>query len=306
MFFSSLENIFVLYFTEELLYSENTATNIYHGFTMTTFFLCLVGAIVADSVLGKFRTLLYSSILTVIGSVIISSSSVPNFLPMRSVTMVSLVLIVIGIGGTKSCASPFGGDQFKPNQKTELRRYFSFYIMIYRTGMLMASIIIPILRAKVHCFGESTCYPLAYGSNSIILILTLVIFIFGHPTYIINPPSKNILSEGFKCTIHAIIRKIKLRKVVTKKDWLDYADDKFDRQLIYDIKILFRIIPVILFLPMIFAFRFLRFSSYILQATKLDNRVVVAETHCCLCTNNVIVHSSRISTVVIRETSLKL
>ncbi|XP_023231173.1 solute carrier family 15 member 1-like [Centruroides sculpturatus] len=274
LFFSSLQNTFILYFTEELLYSDNTGTNIYHGFTMTIYFFCLVGAIVADSVLGKFRTLLYSSILTVIGCVIISLSSVPNFLPMRSITMVSLVVIVIGIGGTKPCLSSFGGDQFKPNQKTELQRYFSFHVMIYKTGTLMSSFIIPILRAKVHCFGESTCYPLAFGFNSIILILTLVIFIFGHPSYKINPPSKNVLFEGFKCTIHAIIRKIKLRKVVTKKDWLDYADDKFDRQLIYDIKRLFRIISVFLFLPMISAVHYLRFSSFILQATKLDNRVL--------------------------------
>ncbi|XP_023221491.1 peptide transporter family 2-like [Centruroides sculpturatus] len=128
--------------------------------------------------------------------------------------------------------------------------------------------------AKVHCFEESTCYPLAFGFNLIILALALVCFLIGHPMYKMNPPSGTVLSKGVKCTIHAVVRKIRLRKVVIKEHWLDYADDKFDAQLIFDIKILLRVVLIYLLLPMILALFFLRFSSFILQATKLNNRVL--------------------------------
>ncbi|XP_023213671.1 peptide transporter family 1-like, partial [Centruroides sculpturatus] len=138
--------ILILYLTQELLYSENTGTNIYHAFSMTTFFLTLFGAILADTFLGKFRTILYGFIFDVIGCIVISLSSVPNFLPMRSLTIISLVVIAFGIGGTRPCIPSFGGDQFKTNQITELRRFFSFYVISCRMGMLTSSFLIPFLR----------------------------------------------------------------------------------------------------------------------------------------------------------------
>ncbi|XP_023231185.1 peptide transporter family 1-like [Centruroides sculpturatus] len=54
-FYVSLLNILILYFTQELLYDDNEATNIYHTFSMATFFVSLLGAALADTVLGKFR-----------------------------------------------------------------------------------------------------------------------------------------------------------------------------------------------------------------------------------------------------------
>lgn len=47
--------ILALYLTQKLNYSEDTATVIFHLFTTFVYFMCIFGAIVADSWLGKFK-----------------------------------------------------------------------------------------------------------------------------------------------------------------------------------------------------------------------------------------------------------
>ncbi|XP_067119356.1 peptide transporter family 1-like [Centruroides vittatus] len=273
-FYISLLNILILYLTQELLYDDNEAINIYHALSMATFFVSILGAILADNVLGKFRTISYMLILTIFGCLILTMASVPNFLPMRLTTMVSLIVICIGIGAVQPCLRVFGGDQFQTNQKIELRRFFSHFSISLRFGSMLSMILVPIFRAKIHCFGESTCYPLAFGFNLIILILTLVIFLIGYPTYKINPISGSVLLNGIKCIMHAVARKIKLRKVVIKNHWLDYADDEFDSQTIFDMKVTLRVVLILLTSSVIVAFTLLRGSSFILQATKLQNTVL--------------------------------
>lgn len=47
--------ILVLYMTIKLGYNDNTATVLFHVFTSLVYFFPIMGAIIADSYLGKFR-----------------------------------------------------------------------------------------------------------------------------------------------------------------------------------------------------------------------------------------------------------
>jgi len=47
--------ILVLYLTRILYYTDDAATVLYHTFTSLVYFMCIFGAIIADSWLGKFR-----------------------------------------------------------------------------------------------------------------------------------------------------------------------------------------------------------------------------------------------------------
>ncbi|XP_011306527.1 peptide transporter family 1-like [Fopius arisanus] len=62
-----MRTILALYLKNKLDYSDNTATVIYHIFTMFVYFFPLLGAMLADSVLGKFRTIFYLSIVYALG-----------------------------------------------------------------------------------------------------------------------------------------------------------------------------------------------------------------------------------------------
>lgn len=62
------------------MYSENTSTVIYHIFTMFVYFFPLFGAILADSWLGKFRTIFYVSIIYAIGQLLLAMSAAPTLI----------------------------------------------------------------------------------------------------------------------------------------------------------------------------------------------------------------------------------
>ena len=51
----SISAVLILYLTTQLRFSDDNATAIYHTFTMLCYFLPLLGAIIADSCLGKYR-----------------------------------------------------------------------------------------------------------------------------------------------------------------------------------------------------------------------------------------------------------
>lgn len=68
--------ILVLYMTRKLLFDDDTATIIYHGFTTLVYFCCVVGAIIADSWWGKFHTILWLSMVYVCGSTVITIGAI--------------------------------------------------------------------------------------------------------------------------------------------------------------------------------------------------------------------------------------
>ena len=58
--------------------AEDVSTILYHTFIFLSYFTSLFGAFLADSFLGKFRTIFYISIIYAIGQVILAAGAVPN------------------------------------------------------------------------------------------------------------------------------------------------------------------------------------------------------------------------------------
>lgn len=137
--------------TKKLLMDQDTATIIYHAFTMMVYFLCILGAILSDTWLGKFNTILYLSIVYAIGNIIVSLGAIPmlNFSASTSL-FIGLVLIAIGSGGIKPCVSAFGGDQFKlPEQAVQMASFFSLFYFSINFGSFISTGATPILREDI-------------------------------------------------------------------------------------------------------------------------------------------------------------
>ena len=58
--------------------AEDLATSLYHGFVFFCYFTSLFGAYLADSFLGKFKTIFYISIIYTIGQAVLSLGSFPD------------------------------------------------------------------------------------------------------------------------------------------------------------------------------------------------------------------------------------
>lgn len=165
----------MLYLNEKLGYNENEASALYHGFTMMVYFLCIVGGVVSDVWLGKFKTILYLSMIYVVGCVAVSTSAIPTIgLSPKTILIIGLLLIAIGSGGIKPCVSAFGGDQFKlPEQADQLAMFFSLYYFSVNLGSVVSTVLTPALRSDVQCFGENDCYSLAFGVPAILMIAAI-------------------------------------------------------------------------------------------------------------------------------------
>ncbi|PZC71469.1 hypothetical protein B5X24_HaOG213365, partial [Helicoverpa armigera] len=193
--------ILSLYLRDKLGYSDNGATVIYHVFTMFAYFFPLLGAMIADGWLGRFRTILYLSLVYAAGSTLISISAMPQLnIPTMEFTILALLLIAFGTGGIKPCVSAFGGDQFKlPEQERYLGYFFSLFYFAINAGSLISTFLTPILRADVHCFGDNDCYSLAFGVPGILMIVSIIFFVAGKKLYIIKKPAGNVLGKVSTC-----------------------------------------------------------------------------------------------------------
>ncbi|XP_075155067.1 peptide transporter family 1 [Haematobia irritans] len=267
-----MRTILVLYLSRQLNYSDDTATVIFHIFTMFVYFLCILGAIISDSWLGKFKTILYLSLVYVCGSVLVTLGAMPPLnLPATTFTMLGLALIALGSGGIKPCVSAFGGDQFKmPEQIKQMTTFFSLFYFSINAGSLISTTVTPILREDVACFGEKECYSLAFGVPAVLMAVSIVIFVLGRPLYKSKPPAGNMVVLVSKTIGNAISTKWKEKKTNPREHWLDYADKKYDRQLIEDVKVLMRVLILYLPLPIFWALFDQQGSRWTFQATRMD------------------------------------
>lgn len=92
--------VLYIFFTSFLKIEKNTATAIYHAFTMLCYFTPILGAVIADGYIGLYKTILSLSIFYAFGQVILTLTSMgPLGAPNIVGPMIGLIIIGIGTGG---------------------------------------------------------------------------------------------------------------------------------------------------------------------------------------------------------------
>uniref|UniRef100_A0A3P9NI35 Solute carrier family 15 member 1 n=1 Tax=Poecilia reticulata TaxID=8081 RepID=A0A3P9NI35_POERE len=268
--------VLVLYFKYFLRWDDDLAISIYHTFV----------AFLSGSDLNYFTaTIIYLSIVYAIGQVAMAVSAIhditdsdrdgsPDNLTFHVVlSMMGLLLIALGTGGIKPCVAAFGGDQFGDHQDKQRRTFFSVFYLCINGGSLLSTIITPILRAQdcgIH--SKSKCYSLAFGVPAALMAVSLVVFIMGSGMYYKTKPEGNIMLKVSKCIGFAIKNRFRHRsKQYPKKEhWMDWAEEKYDKLLIAQIKIALRVLLLYIPLPMFWTLFDQKGSRWTLQATTMD------------------------------------
>ncbi|XP_040192067.1 solute carrier family 15 member 1 [Rana temporaria] len=277
--------VLVLYFKYFLQWDNNLATVIYHTFVAVCYLTPILGAIIADSWLGKFKTIIYLSVVYAVGQVVMSVSAIhdltdgnrdgtPDNITVHVVlSMLGLILIAFGTGGIKPCVAAFGGDQFEESQDKQRSRFFSIFYLSINAGSLLSTIITPILRGQecgIH--SQQKCYPLAFGVPAALMAVALVVFVVGSGMYKKVSPQGNIMVKVFKCISFAISNRFRNRSRSTPKreHWMDWAKEKYDDLLIAQIKMVVKVLFLYIPLPMFWALFDQQGSRWTLQATTMD------------------------------------
>ncbi|KAK8928744.1 putative peptide/nitrate transporter [Platanthera zijinensis] len=158
--------------------------------------LPLAGAFVADSYLGRYRTILFASMLYILGLGLLTLSSVlPSLYPPKcSVSDVgtcapnnfqvgffyfAIYLVALAQGGHKPCTQAFGADQFDENDPQESISRSSFFNWWYASLCLGSAVTIILL----NYVQDNISWALGFGIPLVSMGLALILFLLGTKMY---------------------------------------------------------------------------------------------------------------------------
>eukprot|EP00253_Pinus_taeda_P024000 PITA_24000 len=288
--FHGLKAILPLFLSEHLSLSQVRATEMFHLFTMSCYATPMLGAVISDTLLGKYRTILYLSLLYAMGNCVMSMAAIPGPDPeahkalnysMWSTAM-GLLFIAVGTGGIKPCVSAFGGDQIEfsmPDGQTKerVRRiFFSAFFFATNVGAFLSMIFTPLLRANLS-------YAVAFGIPALLMGLSIIIFWSGRGAYV----DRRAVGSFYPSFIKIIISAVRLRKKESgyvnyeqvncrggsSSHWLDAAKLSCGAQEVDNVKAIIRVIVFLLPAPLFWCLYGQKASTWVFQAKQMNGHV---------------------------------
>ncbi|MEM7164127.1 MAG: POT family MFS transporter [Planctomycetota bacterium] len=196
--FYGMKSILVVFMTKHLLdaagepanMTEERAKEIYHYFSAAAYFFPIIGSLIADVLFGKYKTILYLSLLYCVGHGCLAIMDLGPALGMDMVPWLyaGLLFIAMGAGAIKPCVSAHVGDQFGEGNKHLISKTFSWFYFSINTGALLSTIFTPIFLAKAGPW-------LAFGVPGVLMALATFVFWLGRTKFIHVPPSGSKFKE---------------------------------------------------------------------------------------------------------------
>ncbi|CAN1135109.1 Protein NRT1/ PTR FAMILY 5.6 [Linum perenne] len=220
----------IIYLTKVIHQDIKTAARSVNYWSGVTTLMPLVGGFVADSYLGRYYTVLVSSVIYLMGLALLTLSwFVPSLKPcgggaaaavchepskVHEVTFfMAIYLISLGTGGHKPALESFGADQFDDDHPEERRKkmsYFNWWNFGLCCGLLLGVTVIVYIQDHV-----------SWGAADVILAvvmsLSLAIFIIGRPFYRYRVPTGSPLTPMLQVIV-AAVRKRKLAHLSNPAD----------------------------------------------------------------------------------------
>ena len=168
--------------------SENEAQGFFHLFVSAVYFMPLFGALLADGLLGKYRTIIYLSLFYCLGHFALALDDT------RMGLLIGQGLIALGAGGIKPCVSAHIGDQFGIANRHLMTKVFSWFYFSINFGAFTAMLIIPWLLDN---YGSS----IAFAVPGFLMLLATVTFWSGRYRFVhIQPAGVDFIKEMFSHT----------------------------------------------------------------------------------------------------------
>ncbi|WP_342648018.1 POT family MFS transporter [Mucilaginibacter sp. CSA2-8R] len=235
--------------------AEAKANESTHFFVSLAYALPFVGAIAADWFFGKYKIILYVSIIYCIGHLCLAlfDTDLTGF-------RYGLILIAIGAGGIKSCVSANVGDQFDKSNQSLLSKVYGWFYFAINAGSVLSTIAIPYIYAH---YGAKW----AFGIPGILMAIATAIFFSGRKIYVRVPPSgikkDNFLFISWYALTHA-------GKKQPGQSLLDVAKAEYNAEKVDGVKAVWRVMAVFAFVPIFWAMWDQSLSEWVLQSKKLD------------------------------------
>jgi len=171
---------------------ESEAKGYFHLFVSATYFTPFFGALLADGLLGKYRTILLLSLVYCLGHFALAVDDT------RLGLLLGQSLIALGAGGIKPCVSAHVGDQFGASNSHWLGKVFSWFYLSINLGAFVSMLLIPWI-LQTHGAARAFAVP------GLLMLLATAIFWSGRHRFVHIPPAgmgfvrEALGQEGLRC-----------------------------------------------------------------------------------------------------------
>jgi POT family proton-dependent oligopeptide transporter len=166
--------------------ASSKATAVTHLFIAGVYAFPMIGALMADRLLGKYPVIFWLSLVYCAGHGMLAIAGrfgeweIWGFAEYGF--YIGLALIAIGSGGIKPCVSANVGDQFTEKNRGLVTMVFQIFYFIINFGSFFSTVLTPILKNE---FGPEV----AFGVPGIFMGLATVVFWLGRKRFVRVPPN---------------------------------------------------------------------------------------------------------------------
>lgn len=182
--------------------------NVWHGVSAI---FPLLGAFIADSYLGRFNTILFSSIIYLMGLVLLTISvSAISLAHRKPIFFLALYILSVGEGGHKPCVQTFAADQFDenvPEEKLAKSSFFNWWFLGIVVGSTSAIIVVIYVQ-------EHIGWAIGFGMPMVAVAGALFIFLMGRKTYRKGVP----VGSPFNRMMQVVVAAVRKRHVSEMHD----------------------------------------------------------------------------------------
>ncbi|CAN1292007.1 Protein NRT1/ PTR FAMILY 5.6 [Linum perenne] len=212
---------FIIYLTTVIQQDVKTAARNVNYWSGVTTLTPLLGGFLADSYLGRYYTVFISSVLYLIGLILLTMTwFLPSLKPcgggstsvcrepkkIHEVTFfIAMYLISVATGGHKPALESFGADQFDDDNKEERMKktsFFNWWNCALCCGLFLGVTVIVYIQDHVSWGAADVILAVAMG-------LSLAVFIIGRPFYRYRVPKGSPLTP----MLHVIVAAIRNRNL---------------------------------------------------------------------------------------------
>jgi POT family proton-dependent oligopeptide transporter len=160
--------------------AEAEANEYYHWFVAAVYLTPLLGALLADVFLGKFRTIMLLSVVYCAGHAALACMGLYG--GSKWWLLGGLAMITLGSGGIKPCVSANVGDQFGPLNQHLLTKVYGWFYFSINLGSFFSTLLTPWL---LEWYGPHW----AFGVPGVLMAIATLLFWMGRDKFVHVPPS---------------------------------------------------------------------------------------------------------------------
>lgn len=268
-YYSVVANM-VLFCTSELNFSSEQASVVTLVFSGTVYLIPVFGGYVADSLAGKYNTILGAGLIYVLGLFLLPASAVDyrkwfggdedlSIEARKGYFFSGLVFVAIGTGGIKANVGPFGAQQVDDLGADAVQSFFNWFYWFINAGAVVAYSGVAYVQQEVG-FDFGFLIPL------ISMIIALIIFMAAKSKYKHTPAGGSILTKSCGVCCQSI-------NGCNNPSW-QHAEQShgglYNVEMIEGVKAVLRVLPVFILVIIYWAVYSQMSTSLFLQSERMD------------------------------------